>query len=130
MTKYRLKDNEWNAVCKNNRVWNNVKVLRVSVNPGSMPPVLGGAAMAVLPASPQTATQGNHPQVQTQLLGASTQSQPQLLYQPYNLMPGGGGGGGGGGGPGQAAAYQHHHISVQQSNFIPDSTSSNNTLSL
>ncbi|KOC70345.1 50S ribosomal protein L35 [Habropoda laboriosa] len=65
----------------------------------SMPPVLGGAAMAVLPVSPQTATQGNphhhhnhhvH-QGQTQVLlaaaGAATQAQPQLLYQPYNLMP-------------------------------------------
>ncbi|XP_023290619.1 pair-rule protein odd-paired-like [Orussus abietinus] len=56
-----------------------------------MPPVLGGAAMAVLPASPQTATQGTphpHPQAQTQVLpsAGAGQAQPQLLYQPYNLV--------------------------------------------
>lgn len=79
----------------------------------SMPPVLGGAAMAVLPVSPQTATQGNphhhhnhhvH-QGQTQVLlaaaGATTQAQPQLLYQPYNLMPAGNS-------PSPQTAFQHH----------------------
>lgn len=86
-------------------------------NDSSMPPVLGGggaAAMAVLPASPQTATQGNpHPHHnqtgQTQLLlaaGGGQQPQPQLLYQPYNLMPAGS--------PSQATAFQHHHPSSGQ----------------
>ncbi|KAK2585971.1 hypothetical protein KPH14_010548 [Odynerus spinipes] len=84
-----------------------------------MPPVLGGAAMAVLPVSPQTATQGNphhhhhghhvH-QGQTQVLiaaaGAGTQAQPQLLYQPYNLMPAAGS-------PSHQPPFQQHHHQYQ-----------------
>lgn len=88
--------------------------------------------MAVLPASPQTATQGTpHPlsvQGQTQVLlsaAAGSQAQPQLLYQPYNLMPTSGS-------PSHhTAAYQyqnhhlHHHLtSAQQASFLQDPSKS------
>lgn len=77
--------------------------------------------MAVLPATPQTATQANphplntpHAIGQTQLIAPAanhTANQPQLLYQPYNFMqpqP-------------PSSAFQHHYTSDQQTGFRPAS---------